>query len=93
MLHRIRRLFRDIMYYARKHPMKVFLLVIMPLITGGVLQKILGVVGIRLPKNMVGGISAGERGGLKDVAGMMGAGGGGIGGSVNGLVSLAKMFV
>jgi len=73
--------------------MKVFLMVIMPLITGGVLQKILGVVGIRLPKNMLGGIPTGDRGGLKDVAGMMGGGGGGIGQSVNGLVSLAKMFV
>lgn len=79
------------MYYARKHPLKVFLMVIMPLITGGVLQKLLGVVGIRLPKNMLGALPGAERGGLGDVAGMMG--GGGIGGSVNGLMSLAKMFV
>ncbi|KAK2812401.1 hypothetical protein FQN50_001402 [Emmonsiellopsis sp. PD_5] len=95
MVRRIRRLFRDIMHYAKKHPMKVFVMVIMPLITGGVLQKMLGVVGIRLPPSL-GGLKGGQSKGGRSGGGigdLMGGGGGGIGDSVGGLVSLAKMFV
>ncbi|KAG4414437.1 hypothetical protein IFR04_012400, partial [Cadophora malorum] len=35
--HKLRRLLRDLVYYMKKHPMKVFILVVMPLITGGAL--------------------------------------------------------
>ncbi|EEH10568.1 conserved hypothetical protein [Histoplasma capsulatum G186AR] len=84
----IRRLFRHIVRYARSHPLKVFFMVIMPLITGGVLQKLLSVVGIRLPPSLGGGHSGGFKTGNGG-----GAGGGGLGESVGGLVSLAKMFV
>ncbi|KAK2825679.1 hypothetical protein FQN49_007472 [Arthroderma sp. PD_2] len=88
MIRKIKRLFRDIMHYMKRHPMKVFFLVIMPLITGGVLQKLLSTVGIRIP-----GLSALSKGG--------GGGGGGnrdplsgegIAGGVSGLMSLAKAF-
>lgn len=44
-----RRLFRDLMYYLKKNPFKVFMLVIMPLITGGLLTGLLAKFGIRLP--------------------------------------------
>ncbi|EEH37977.1 hypothetical protein PAAG_00898 [Paracoccidioides lutzii Pb01] len=94
-LRKIRRLFRDILHYARRRPLKVFLLVIVPLITGGVLQKLLSVVGIRLPPSLGGGGGYKERnnvGGLNSVLGG-GGGWGGVGDSVGGLVSLAKMFV
>jgi len=46
------------MYYMKKHPMKVFMLVIMPLITGGALTGLLARFGIRLPgglEKMFGG--------------------------------------
>ncbi|PGH04437.1 hypothetical protein AJ79_07094 [Helicocarpus griseus UAMH5409] len=89
MLRKIRRLFRDIVYYARRHPLKVFMMVIMPLITGGVLQKLLAVVGIRLPPSL-GGHKGQSHGGLST---LMGGAGAGLGESVGGLVSLAKMFV
>lgn len=93
MISRIKRLLRDIYYYARRHPMKVFLLVIMPLITGGILQKLLATVGLRLPGGLMGDshkYSAGGRGGFNGVGG---AGSGGLGDSVNGLMTLAKMFM
>ncbi|CZR51226.1 uncharacterized protein PAC_01101 [Phialocephala subalpina] len=54
----LRRLLRDLMYYMKKHPMKVFMLVIMPLITGGALTGLLARFGIRLPgglEKMFGG--------------------------------------
>ncbi|KAG4433385.1 hypothetical protein IFR05_011145, partial [Cadophora sp. M221] len=47
--HKLRRLLRDLVYYMKKHPMKVFILVVMPLITGGALTGLLAKFGIRLP--------------------------------------------
>ncbi|PGH07642.1 hypothetical protein GX51_01651 [Blastomyces parvus] len=82
-VRKIRRLFRHILRYARSHPMKVFFMVVMPLITGGVLQKLLSVVGVRLPPSLGGGHGGGLRGGNGGV--------GGLGESVGGLVSLAKI--
>jgi hypothetical protein len=58
MVYKLRHLIRELMYYARRHPIKVFMLVIMPLITGGALTKILAMLGVRLPAglmSMVGG--------------------------------------
>lgn len=49
---KIRKWLRDLYYYMKKHPMKVFFLVIMPLITGGALTKMLSTVGIRLPPSL-----------------------------------------
>ncbi|EFW99911.1 hypothetical protein CMQ_229 [Grosmannia clavigera kw1407] len=52
-LHRtyrkLRRLLRDLLYYAKKHPLKVFLLAVMPLLTGGALAALLARFGLRLP--------------------------------------------
>ena len=59
------------MYYLKKHPMKVFMLVIMPLITGGALTGLLAKFGIRLP------------GGIEKMFGAAGVGvGRGAGGSM-----------
>jgi hypothetical protein len=49
MYSKLRRLLRDLIYYMKKHPMKVFVLVIMPLITGGALTGLLAKFGLRLP--------------------------------------------
>ncbi|KAI1852244.1 hypothetical protein JX265_006293 [Neoarthrinium moseri] len=49
MLKQLKRLLRDLVYYAKRHPMKVFMLVIMPLITGGALTALLARFGLRLP--------------------------------------------
>ncbi|OAX83145.1 hypothetical protein ACJ72_02009 [Emergomyces africanus] len=97
-VRKIRRLFRHIMRYAQSHPLKVFFMVVMPLITGGVLQKLLAVVGVRLPPSLGGGHGSGFKGGnggagLSGILGGGGGGGAGLGESVSGLVSLAKMFV
>jgi hypothetical protein len=62
----LRRLLRDLIYYMKRHPMKVFMLVIMPLITGGALTGLLARFGIRLPgglEKMFGG-AAGSRYGV-----------------------------
>lgn len=65
LVSRLRKFIRDLYYYMRRHPVKVFILVIMPLLTGGVLTKILAQFGVRLPRGLeelVGG--GGSRGGM-----------------------------
>lgn len=86
--------------------MKVFFLVIMPLITGGALTKILSTVGIRLPpqlqrmvgSNMNRGFSQSERyysrGGARDFGGgsnLPGMSSGGLGGLGDSAAGLMKM--
>ena len=66
-MHQLRRLWRDLIYYARKNPLKVFMLAIMPLITGGALTGLLARFGVRLPR------------GLESMIRALGGHGGGVG--------------
>ena len=76
------------MYYARKHPVKVFMLVVMPLVTGGALTALLARFGLRMPaglERMVGigakamtGDGIGLVGEAVRMAGGLGAGGGSV---------------
>ncbi|ERF75089.1 hypothetical protein EPUS_04871 [Endocarpon pusillum Z07020] len=109
LMSRLRRFIRDLYYYMRRHPLKVFVLVIMPLLTGGVLTKILAQFGVRLPRGLeelVGGRRRGGMGGFQSEryyarggARDFGSGsnlpgmGGGIGENLGGLLKVAKMFM
>ena len=84
--------------------MRVFLLVIMPLITSGVLVKLLATVGIRLPagmQRMMGGQQARQterlfaRGGARDFGGGTALPGMGSnwGDSIGTLAGIAKSFL
>ena len=67
--------------------MKLFMLVIMPLITGGALADLLRRFGIKLPRQfekMIPGMSGGR-------SSYGGRGGGGDG--IEGVLKLAKMFI
>ncbi|KAI9923633.1 hypothetical protein ASPWEDRAFT_107421 [Aspergillus wentii DTO 134E9] len=75
----IKRVLRDIYDYARQHPVKVFILVIVPLVTSGVLQKLLSMVGIRLPKSIFGNMAKPGEAGMKE--------------GLNGIMNIAKMFL
>ena len=103
---KMRKWLRDLYHYMKKHPVKVFFLVIMPLITGGALTKILGTVGIRLPpsvermmgSNMNRGYAQSERfyarGGARDFGGgtnLPGMDSGGMGGVGESAAGLLKM--
>jgi hypothetical protein len=67
---KVKRLLRDLIYWAKRHPMKVFMLVIMPLITGGALTALLARFGLRLPAGI-------QR--MLGLAAKTAGGGGGIG--------------
>lgn len=49
---KLRRLLRDLVFYMKRHPYQVLLLVIMPLILSGTLAKLLAKFGIRLPAGL-----------------------------------------
>ncbi|KAI1132306.1 hypothetical protein F5Y10DRAFT_218966 [Nemania abortiva] len=67
---KLKRLLRDLVYWAKRHPVKVFVLVIMPLITGGALTALLARFGLRLPAGI-------QR--MLGLAAKTAGGGGGIG--------------
>lgn len=98
-VHQLKRLLRDFYGYARRHPVKVFMLVVMPLITGGALANVLRQFGLRLPSAMFGGMGAG-RGRYGDVYSSYSerrAGSGfdslGGGGALQSMMKIAQMFM
>lgn len=106
LVHKLKHLFRELIYYARKNPAKVIFLLI-PLISGGVLAGIARQFGIKLP-SFLQGKGAGGGHGARGGSGYYGSrgyeeheGGGGIGlgglgalaGSAGGLMSVAKAFI
>lgn len=89
---KLKRLLRDLVYWAKRHPLKVFMLVIMPLITGGALTALLARFGLRLPagiQRMLGlaARTAGGGGGIglmgEAVRMATGGRGGGLGGNAS----------
>ncbi|KAI9650087.1 hypothetical protein NHQ30_000100 [Ciborinia camelliae] len=101
---KLRQLLRDLLYYMKRHPFKVFMLVIMPLITGGALAGLLKKFGVRLPQGLQKLIGGGrgngasydfERSSVKSTGGAMeklGLLAGGMEG-VGGAMKLAKLFI
>jgi hypothetical protein len=86
---KLKRLLRDLVYYAKRHPVKVFMLVVMPLLTGGALTALLAKFGIRMPPGIERMLGVGAKAMTGDGIGLVGeavrmAGGlGGSGGSVS----------
>jgi hypothetical protein len=98
LLHKLKQLFRELFYYARRNPAKLFFFVLMPLISGGVLASIAKQFGIRLPdflqgKNAMGSRSGGYYGsqGYGDDYGRGGESG--LGDSMGSLLKVAKAFM
>ncbi|KAK4200178.1 hypothetical protein QBC40DRAFT_226105 [Triangularia verruculosa] len=89
---KVKRLIRDLINHAKRHPLKVFMLVIMPLVTGGFLTALLAKVGIRLPKFIERMIGVAGKAASGDSAGLVGEAvrlAGGVGGAA-GAVKMAK---
>lgn len=87
MIRRIKRLLRDIWRYARRHPMKVLLFLIVPLIASGVLQKLLAMIGVRLPGRLV---DDAVRYGRRASGGSLTSSG--LSDSLNGVMTVTKIF-
>ncbi|KAF2198256.1 hypothetical protein GQ43DRAFT_169426 [Delitschia confertaspora ATCC 74209] len=100
--HKLKDFLHQIWRYARRHPYKVFFMVIMPLVSGGVLHKLARKFGVNLPNiggSSRGGAYGGGRDGGNGYYGSMGYEGemrNGIGlqslaSGIGGLASVAKM--
>ncbi|KAJ5774611.1 hypothetical protein N7457_009507 [Penicillium paradoxum] len=87
MIRDIKRLFRDIYRWARRNPMKVFMMVIVPLLTSGVLPRLLAMIGIRLPHAITKAL-----GGSSKSHGSDNGGGRGMSEHISSLMNIAKMF-
>jgi hypothetical protein len=72
LLKKLKRLLRDLLYYAKRHPTKVFMLVLMPLITGGALTALLARFGLRLPPFLERMLGLAARAGGGDSMGLVG---------------------
>lgn len=90
MIYQIKKYLRRLYDYARRNPVKMFML-LMPLLTGGALAGVLKGFGIRLPAGMGGG----GRGGFGGIGGKSsGLGGfGGAGEGLGGLMKIAQAFM
>jgi hypothetical protein len=86
----VRRLLRDLVYYAKRHPVKVFALVVMPLVTGGFLTALLARFGLRLPAGLERMMGMAAKAGAGDGIGLVGEAvrmaSGGFGGQAGGSV-------
>ncbi|KAI9800590.1 MAG: hypothetical protein M1833_003248 [Piccolia ochrophora] len=96
-IYKAKRALRKLIAYARRHPVKMFFMVIMPLISGGALAGVLKTLGIRLPRGMVGDMLGGRRGGFDDEFSSIGSGSGlsnlGGGGGISSALKVVKMFM
>lgn len=107
MLHKFKKLLRQLYDYARRHPYKVFFMVIMPLISGGVLHKTAKQFGIKLPDMLKGSAAQHSSRGGGGYYGSQGydreeVGSGGMGGmsslasnlgGIGGMVKMAQAFM
>lgn len=92
---------KELWYYARRHPVKAFFAVVVPLISaGGAIGGLLKQFGVRMPMGLDLGGGGARRGG-GGYYGSQGYGSGGLGGfggggwmdNAGGLLSVAKMFM
>ncbi|KAI9750052.1 MAG: hypothetical protein M1815_002059 [Lichina confinis] len=94
-VYQLRRLLRRLITYARDNPVRVFMIVVMPLITGGALQQVLRQFGIRLPMGLSRG--AGSMFGSSGYSSYSRRGGGygdfGGSGSIEGLMKVVQAFI
>ncbi len=87
----LKRLIRDLLHWFKRHPWKVFFMVIMPLVTGGALTALLARFGLRVPPSlervlgMASRAASGDGFGLvSDAMRMAGGGSGPAAGSTRG---------
>jgi hypothetical protein len=80
----LKRLIRDLTHWAKRHPWKVIMMVLMPLISGGVLTALLARFGLRLPASLEKLVGIAGKAVTGDTGGLVGeavrfAGSGGFG--------------
>lgn len=95
MYKKLRKILKKVKKYLKSHPLKVFMLVIMPLITGGALTALLAFFGLRLPKSIEKWIAKlSGKPSYKDVLGVgMAAAGTSVGRGIEGTYQIERKKV
>lgn len=99
LMHRLQRMIKELWYYARKHPVKAFFAVVVPLLSaGGAIGGLLKQFGVRLPGGLMstfGGDTRRYSGGYYGSSGYSSRdmGGGGWMGNAGSLMQIAKAFM
>ena len=92
LFHKLQRMLRELWSYARRHPMKAFFAVIVPLLSaGGAIHGLMRQFGVRVP-----GLDGGSRrmgGGYYGSSGYGGDRGGGLGDNMGSLMQIARAFM
>jgi hypothetical protein len=103
----LKKIIRNLVHYAKRHPWKVFFLVIMPLVTGGALTALLARFGLRMPPSLDRMVSMASRAATGDHFGLVNdavrmagdfggssssSSGGDLFGSLGSIGNMAKMF-
>ncbi|KXL48557.1 hypothetical protein M433DRAFT_5535 [Acidomyces richmondensis BFW] len=95
LMHKLQRMLRDLWYYARRHPVKAFFAVVVPLLSaGGAIHGLLRQFGVRVP--IFDGATRQVRGGYYGSSGYGGSRAGGGGGwmdNAGSLMQMAKLFM
>ncbi|KAF5978290.1 hypothetical protein FBULB1_6191 [Fusarium bulbicola] len=68
----LKRLLRDLVHWAKRHPWKVFFVVIMPLVTGGALTALLARFGLRIPPAIERMLGVASKAATGDSSGLVG---------------------
>ncbi|KAH6978815.1 hypothetical protein EDB82DRAFT_526903 [Fusarium venenatum] len=68
----LKRLLRDLVHWAKRHPWKVFFMVIMPLVTGGALTALLARFGLRIPPAIERMLGVASKAATGDSSGLVG---------------------
>lgn len=95
LIHKLQRMFKELWYYARRHPVKAFFALVVPLLSaGGAIHGLMRQVGVRLPFGWDGGLRRGG-GGYYGSGGYGGSsrGGGGWMDQTSGLMQIARAFM
>lgn len=75
LFHKLQRMLRELWYYARKHPLKAFFAVVVPLLSaGGAIHGLMKQFGVRVPgmdSRSMRGYGGGGAGGMMDNAGSL----------------------
>lgn len=94
-MHKLQRMIKELWYYARRHPVKAFFAVVVPLLSaGGAIHGLMRQFGVKVPFGLDGNTrrysggyygsagyesGGGGAGGLGALGGLLGGGGGGGG--------------
>lgn len=93
LFHKLQRMLRELWYYAKRHPMKAFFAVVVPLLSaGGAIGGLMKQFGVRLPMEGMSSRGGGGYYGSSGYGGDRRGGGGGLMDNLGSVMQIARAF-